>query len=98
LAAVLAAVAALVAAELGLVEEAADLGLAAVEWAEEALELAVAVLGQEAGQELELVEGQKHPESGLLPRHCFEAAVLAVVEPRLAESVPGRAPVALGLA
>jgi hypothetical protein len=61
-----AVLAALVAAGLGLVGEAADLGLAAVEWAEAALELAVAVLALEQGEEqgLELAVEAKHLESG----------------------------------
>lgn len=97
-AAELAAAAVLVeAAELALGVElvrdlAADLALA------ELALVAVAVLGQEAAQELELAAEAKHLESGSLRRHCFEAAVLAVVAPRLAGWVPGRARVALGLA
>src|SRR5580692_592823 len=57
-----------------------------------AVELGVEALGQEVGQELELVVAAKHLESGSLRRHCFEAAVLAVVAPWPAEWAAGRAP------
>jgi hypothetical protein len=95
LVAVLAAVADRVEAAEALVVEQGQ-GLEAARAA--VVELAVAALGQEVGQELELVAAAKHLESGSLRRHCFEAAVLAVVAPWPAEWAAGRAPVAPGLA
>jgi hypothetical protein len=78
--------------------EAADLASVVVPVQDLAVELVVADLGQEAGRELELVAEAKHLESGSLHQHCFEAAVLAVVAPRLAEWAAGRALEGLGSA